>query len=328
MTESVCWTLTDGKAGTENQCLGLAEAVGLVTRARRVRSRAPWRWAPTAIWTLPWGGAPLRLYADRAEGTLGPPFPRLLIASGRASVGPALAIRRLSGGATLCVQIQDPRIDPRHFDLVAAPRHDRLSGANVMLTRGALHRVTPALLNRDKGRFEPRFANLPRPLVAVLIGGTSRHHRMTPAATRHLVGQLGDLCRTAGGGLLVTASRRTGEDNAQILRAALSELPCYFWDGSGENPYFGMLACADYVVVTEDSVAMTSEAASTGKPVFVAVLEGGSAKFDAFHRALRDEGVTRPLGGVLETWSYEPLDDTAAVAAEVRRRLAPQMADL
>ena len=95
----------------------------------------------------------------------------------------------------------------------------------------------------------------------------------------------------------------------------------WIWDGTGDNPYLGMLALAEHLVVTEDSASMISEAASTGKPVHVAAMDGGNARFDAFHALLREEGVTRPFDGTLASWSYEPVNDTPHIAAEIRRRI-------
>ncbi len=320
MTGADCWVLTDGKAGTENQCLGLAEALGTAVSVKRLAPRVPWRWAPASLWTLPWGEIPLGLF--RGDDALTPPWPRLLIASGRPSVGPALAIRRASKGATFCVQLQDPRISPHHFDLVAAPRHDHLAGPNVLATRGALHRVTAAKLAQAAAHFGPRYVHLPRPRIAVLIGGTSKHYRLTRPVTERLGQDLRALSSKTGAGLMVTASRRTGSDNEKTLRQALAGAACEFWDGEGENPYLGILALADHIIVSEDSVTMTSEAASTGKPVYTIALEGGAPKFREFHDSLLADGVTRPFTGALDTWSYTPLDDTERVADEVRARLA------
>ena len=81
-----------------------------------------------------------------------------------------------------------------------------------------------------------------------------------------------------------------------------------------------MLGAADAIIVTADSVSMISEAASTGKPVHIVELEGGSKKFARFHQAMRDAGVTRPFTGTLGAWGYTPPDDTARAAAEIRRR--------
>ena len=310
-----CWVLSDGRPGSEAQSIGSAEAMGLAPRTKQIEVRAPWRWLPPIIWPRS-----LRTLA-RGGPRLTPPWPGVLIACGRLTAVPALAVRRASQGACFIVQIQDARIAARHFDLVVVPQHDRLRGSNVLTCRGALNRVTPQRLAAAAERLAPQLDHLPRPRVAVLIGGPSRAYRMPPRVVRNLAAQLADLARRHGAGLMVTASRRTGEENESILRAALAELPSVFWDGRGDNPYFGYLGFADAVVVTEDSVTMVSEAAATGKPVHVVGLEGGSAKFRRFHADLRQAGVTRPFTGRLEKWHYAPLDETVRIAAEVRRRL-------
>ncbi len=310
-----CWVLSDGKAGAEAQSLGLAEALGLVPEVKRLAVRVPWRWLPPGLWPAP-------LAALGPEGAaLVPPWPDLVIACGRLTAAPAAALRSAGRGATRVIQIQDPRLDPRRFDLVIAPAHDRLEGANVLTTLGALHRATPARLAAAAAHLAPRLETLPRPRVAVLVGGDSKVHRMTPEITRRLGRDLAALAQPQGAGLMVTLSRRSGPEAAAALRAALHGVAAEIWDGGGENPYFGYLGLADAVLVTEDSVTMASEAAATGKPVHVIALAGGSAKFRRFHKALREAGVTRPFTGTLESWSYPPLDETARIAAAVQAHL-------
>jgi mitochondrial fission protein ELM1 len=246
----------------------------------------------------------------------------VLIASGRQTVAPSMAIRRAGGGRTFTVQIQNPVVDPAAFDVVVAPRHDRLTGPNVIETVGGLNRVTEARLGAAAARFGPALAHLPRPLIGVVLGGSSRVHRFTPAIARRLGEDLARLCRTEGAGLLVTASRRTDPGILALLRAALNGCAAEIWDGAGENPYLGYLGLADAFVVTGDSVNMVCEAATTGKPVHVVELAGGSDKFTRFHQALSEAGATRPFVGRLEQWTYPPLRDTETAAAEIRRRLA------
>lgn len=299
--------MTDGKPGMENQCLGLAEALGVAPEVKRVTPRPPWRWLPPHVWVSP---------LSAVDG-LAPPWPELLIATGRQTVALALAIKARNR-ATFAVQIQDPVAGRGRFDLIAVPEHDDLTGANVIATLGALHRVTPQVLAAAAPKFIPMLEPLPRPLVAVLLGGANKQYRLSEARARTLAEGLAGL----PGGLAITPSRRTGEDAMRIIRAALGAKPAVIWDGTGENPYFGFLAHADAIVVTGDSVSMVSEACATGKPVYVFDLEGGSRKFERFHRALRDRGITRPFDGALAAWRYPPLDDTARVADEVRRRFA------
>ena len=316
LTADVTWVLTDGKAGTRNGALGLAEAVGLPVIDKHTRSRLPWRWLPPQLW-------PSWVLGVGAGGDgLAPPWPRLLISAGERSVGPALAIRRLSGGATFCVHIQHPRVDPARFDLVTASAHDRLTGPNVRTTLGALHHVTREKLQSEARKFAPQYAHLPRPRVAVLIGGANRVYRFDRVTAERLADGLAQVCEASGCGLLITASRRTGADNEALLRQRLAGLPAEIWDGEGENPYFAFLGLADAVVVTSDSVNMVSEACYTGKPVHVVRLPGGGGtKFDRFHESLVEAGVTRPFEGRLENWQYDPLDDRTALAAEIRSRL-------
>ena len=170
-------------------------------------------------------------------------------------------------------------------------------------------------------RFAPVFSPLKRPMVAVLIGGDNAVYRLTEARFAALCGALGKLAQ-AGYGLAITPSRRTSPERLRLLHAKLASIPAFIWDGRGDNPYFAMLGTADAIVVTADSVSMVSEAASTGKPVYIVELEGGSRKFTQFHAAMRDAGITRPFTGTIETWRYAPLDDTARAAAEIRRRVS------
>ncbi len=307
--------MTDGKAGVEVPCLGLAEALGFEPVVKRVQVTKPWHWLPPRLIPNPLGAI------GPKRDSLEPPWPSLLISSGRQAVAPAMAIRGLSAGATFTVHIQNPAVDPARFDVVVAPRHDRLEAPNVIATTGGLNRVTEDRLAAAAARFAPRFAHLPRPRVAVMIGGDNKAYRFTGAVARALGARLAELSRREDAGLLITASRRTGAKVMAILREALAGLPVEIWDGTGENPYFGFLALADAFVVTGDSVNMVTEAATTGKPVYVAALEGGSAKFRRFHGALREAGITRPFEGRLERWSYPALRDTERAAIEVRRRL-------
>jgi hypothetical protein len=310
-----CWVLTDGKQGMENQCLGLAETLGLTPAVKRIRPRVPWRWLPPQLWLSPLSAPGAG--GDRPEA----PWPDILIATGRQTVALACAIRSASAGRTFTIQIQDPRVPPRRFDVVVAPRHDRLSGENVVVTEGALHRVTPERLTAARERFRAALAHLPRPLVAVLIGGSNKQYRLTPAAIERLCGGLAGLAREHGAGLAITPSRRTGQEAEAALRVAMRDAPAVMWDGRGENPYYGYLASADAVVVTSDSVNMTSEACAAGKPVYVFHLDGGSAKFRKFHDNLTRRGLTRPFDGRLDLWPPPAFNEMADVAAAIRRRL-------
>ena len=298
------WALTSGEAGFVSQAAGLAEAVGWPVETRTVHLRAPWSLLPGHL-------CPFALTGLREP--LAPHWPDVLVTCGRRSVAVSIAIRKASRGRTFTVHVQNPQVPARYFDLVAPPYHDGMSGENVLPTRGALHRITPAKLEAAAARWRARLGS---PAAAVLLGGNGRGHRLTPGR----VSALADGLARIRGSIVITPSRRTSAEAVDMLRQRLPR--AWIWDRIGDNPYLGMLALAEHLIVTEDSVSMISEAASTGKPVHVAAVDGGNARFDAFHAMLRDEGVTRPFDGTLAVWTYEPVDEAARVAAEIRRRCA------
>ncbi|HCP01538.1 MAG: hypothetical protein CL573_08055 [Alphaproteobacteria bacterium] len=299
-----------------NQCLGLARALVLEPENKTVHLRPPWAWLPPSL-------IPARMGLITAESSiLTPPWPDILIATGRRSVAPARAIRRAASGKTFSIQIQDPGVPPDAFDLVVAPAHDQLAGENVVSTIGAIQGIDHAALEGAHAAFANRMGTLPRPLAAVLLGGDNAVYRMTPALGVRLTEQLRALAGDQGWGLAITPSRRTPAFVMDAIRAALAGLDVYIWDETGPNPYLGFLAHADSLIVTGDSVNMVSEAAATGKPVHVVHLEGGSKKFTRFHNAMTERGITRPFTGALETWTYERLDDMEVVVGEIQRRLA------
>ncbi len=324
------WVVTDGRTGIEIQALGLAEAVlarageigrrAMPPRILRIAARRPWVWLPPRLWL-----DPLRAVQVTEGGRLDPPWPDLVVSTGRRSAAVTAAIRRQShaaGAATLAVHIQDPYQDFRRFDLVVVPRHDRVGGPNLVETFGALGRVTPERLAAAARDLEAELAGLPRPLIAVAVGGSNRAFRLGTAEAERLAAALRAAQAESGGSLLVTVSRRTERAPTEALRRSLADLPGRFHDGTGANPYFGFLGAADAIVVTCDSVNMASEAAATGKPVHVFELPGGSRKFARFHADLRQAGIARPFTGDLASWSYQPLDETRRVAQRVLQALA------
>jgi uncharacterized protein len=307
----VTWVLHDGKAGMASQALGLAEATGFLYIEKPLGIRFPWAWLPPQLWFLPF-----RAIGDTGVN-LRPPWPDLVIACGRNAAMPALALRRASGGHTVAAQIQNPKIGLNEFDLMVVPEHDRLRGPRVLVTRGAIHRVTKARLTAEQNRF-PALVEMPRPILSVLIGGSNRAYRLTLRRVDEIARALASILRNSGGSVLVTPSRRTAAAELGLLRERLEGFSTAIWDGSGENPYFAYLALADAVLVTADSVSMVSEAAATGKPVYILELDGSNPKFARFHEGMRAAGITRPFSGHIESWSYPIPDDTERAGAALR----------
>ncbi|MGZ9113758.1 MAG: mitochondrial fission ELM1 family protein [Brevundimonas sp.] len=317
------WVVSDGRTGIENQALGLAEAIQrlfpCVITIKRIRWRAAfdsWPSALKATWMLD-------LSSDSTEPAAGEAWPDLWIATGRATLPLSAAVRRLSGGRTFVVQTQDPRWRETAYDLIIAPAHDRMEGANVLSITGSPHRVTPDRLAEGAAAFADQLAALPHPRVAALIGGRSRAFDLTDAHAADLADRIAGAVEAAGGSLMLTFSRRTPEGAKAVMSARLAQLPGLLWGGAGANPYFAFLHFADHVLVTEDSANMAAEAASTGKPVHILPMIPlkPADKFARLHADLRERGAARPFDGRLEAWTYAPLAETDRAARVVLERM-------
>jgi mitochondrial fission protein ELM1 len=319
----VIWAISDGRAGIEAQAVGLSEAVAREARAQGVPvqieiKRVGWS---GRVGRLPWW---LNWFPRRwltPESQINGPWPDLWIAAGRATLPLSIRAKRWSGGKTYVVQIQDPRVPPQMFDLVIPPKHDRLSGDNILPITGSPHRVTSQRLTSEYDKFKDALDAMPHPRVAVLLGGKSKAFDLSSERAAQIAHQIQIPLEQDGGSLLMTFSRRTPEPARALLTARLRHLPGMIWDGEGPNPYFAFLAAADYILVTEDSTNMATEAASTGKPVFILKMDGSSLKFRLFHEELERQGAARPYGGAFHGWTYEPVDETGRAAREVLARM-------
>ncbi len=317
------WILQSGKVGHEVNCLGVAHELGLEPQLRPVRPRALFEFF------APWGPIDPRDNPAQPDSPLHGPWPDLVFASGRVTVPYLRAIKKLSGGKTFTVFLQDPRVGAKAADLIWVPEHDRLRGGNVLVTLTSPHHLRPSVLASARQNPDPRLAHLPQPRVGLVLGGPSGAHRFEATD----IAALCDIAReilASGQGLMVTPSRRTPSELMEALRAAVSEsgsaARAFIWDGTGDNPYAQILAQASALVVTADSVNMVGEAASTGAPVFIYEPTGGAAKMSGFLEKLVGAGALRLLPNQrasnwsLQRWDYPPVDATGIIAAEVVRR--------
>jgi uncharacterized protein len=309
-------TVSDGRAGNARQAEALAGALAGSSGFSTImlQPRSPWRWA--APRRLPGAG---RGYGD-AFAALLDAAPALAVGCGRQA---ALATRLLRVRGANTVQILDPRLDPAHWDLVVVPEHDPLRGPNVIPMLGSLHPVDDAWLARARIEFAA-FAGLPAPRTAVLLGGTSAHARFDRMGFEVLASKLEAALAREGGSVLITASRRTSKELRDVLKHRYDDIAGVVWrDASdGPNPYSGLLAWADRIVCSPDSVNMISEACATRVPVFVFDPGRVRGRPRAFLDALLALGRIRSMDTMLAPFDAEPLRETARIAALVAERLA------
>jgi len=252
--------LLGDKPGDNAQAVALAEALGLPFETRTLRYNAR-----RVVWNILLGAGLSSVSAGRSE-PLAPPWPDLVIAVGRRSVPAARFIRRASGDRARLVQIGRPRAPSRYFDLVLTTPQYRFARAPNVIELPLPFGMGAA---SPPGGADAELAALPRPRIAVLVGGPSGFYRLDAAAAGILKARAEGLAARLGGSLLLVTSRRTPAAAAAILTGDMAVPGRFVRFGTGENPYRRFLGMADAVVVTADSASMIADALGTGKPVLV-----------------------------------------------------------
>ena len=309
------YALHDGRAGNARQALALANALDVDAVEIALQPRAPWRWlAPRQL------PASSHAFGDSFE-KLARAAPVLAIGCGRQA---ALATRLLRARSSKAVQLLDPRIDSRHWDVVVAPEHDELRGDNVVAVLGSLHPVDDLWLAQAR-RESPALAALPSPHTVLLVGGPTRHAALGDDEFQSLLLMLSALPRTEGGSLSVVASRRTPHSWRDAMGRIPQGLPGLRWrnESDGKNPYAALISYADRIVCTPDSVNMLSEAAATLVPVFTWMPQAVTGRPSRFLDTLLERGRIRALeqDGAMPAFKVDPLRETARITEAIRRRL-------
>ncbi|MBM3468766.1 MAG: hypothetical protein FJX71_04985 [Alphaproteobacteria bacterium] len=299
------WILADhGKIGTYSQCLGIAQALGVNPQFKTMRPRLPWKILPPQLW--------LRSLHSQIPGhdPLTPPWPDLLIAAGRVSIAPAMEIQRRHKKCFTII-LQNPYVNPKHFDCVIVPHHDRLKGKNVISVLGALHRLTDAHIKESAEIYPSQYQS---PITTVLLGGDNRRYHYQESDMKALA----DALLKIGGHFFITPSRRTSPALIKVLKQFLEGASYEMWDGTGDNPYPAYLGLADQIIVSQDSVSMASEACFTGKPVYIWEINHSPSKFRDFHHDLYNQGFAKPFQWPFPKWSPKKLDEMGRVVSFVK----------
>jgi mitochondrial fission protein ELM1 len=316
----VVWVLADSRIGNTNQAVGVAEALGLPFEVKTIEYERSAR-LPNVVRAK----SLLGITPDSRRG-LTPPWPDVVITAGRRTAPVARYIKHQNRGRTLITQIMWPGPPVDDLDIIAVPSHDAVKPRpNVIFTLGAPHRVTPERLAESAREWRERLGDLPRPIIGVLVGGNTGKKIFDPAMAMQLGHQAAQMARTAGGSLLLTTSRRTTTEARNALMRVV-DVPAYIhiWQRAGENPYFGLLALSDVIIVTGDSTSMCSEACATACPVYIfAPPERTALNHRRFHDKLYRAGYARPLTGEFATWTHPPLNAAGVIAEAIRERIAP-----
>ncbi len=272
---------------------------------------------------------PLTKDATPLSNTIGTnnDYPSILVTCGRRMAGISIALKarahRDSADMTT-IHLQDPRLDPAYFDMLIVPHHDRARGDNVIVTKAALNRVNESHIAASANRVPEHWSSSASPRVAVMIGGDNRRYKISIDMAVQMGQQLADFAAANDAHLFLVPSRRCPDLVLRKLKSAIPSKNCAFATNDQPNPYPGVLAMADAVIVTSDSVNMASEAAITGKPVLIAYWRTETGRIAKFHHTMQANKHTAPLTKLLASEPFVPLDESDMVRQQVSARLTSQ----
>lgn len=264
------WILEDNRRGSVSQALGIADALNKNEFDIAEKKISYTRFSALPNWLR--GRTLLGLTAE-SRTVISAPYPDFVISVSRRTVPVARYIKKQSPQTKL-VQLMHPgKCGLNDFSLVIVPEHDRnkTHSPNIHYITGCTHRITPEFLAQAKEKWAEKFAALPKPLTAIIVGGAIKGKPFSEANAAAFGEAVRNFKQKNGGAILITTSRRTGQTAQNIIMQKLQNIPAYtfLWGDTSENPYSGFLACADNIIVTGDSVSMCCEATGTGKPVFL-----------------------------------------------------------
>ena len=311
MLELKALLLTQGMHGMVSQVEGLAKALGLSYKHQKIELKSFWNLIPPKISPISENLVKNKFVCDC----------KIIISCGRKSVIPSIALKKRLGNQIFNIHIQDPKVSFEHFDLIVSPEHDRLKGENIINTTGAIHYLTKKEIN-DNSKYLGIEKDKRKELVAFIIGGPNKYYNYSEKQIHELFNKVKTLFTPDKFKIIVIPSYRTPEN---ILKIAFNtfNVDHHVVKTIDKKAYLSALAISNYIVVTCDSTSMISEAAITGKPVYIAMMRSlkPTGRFKKFYSQLRDLGITRELGNSVENWSYNKLSEVTRIAPIIKTKM-------
>ena len=311
MLELKALLLTQGMHGMVSQVEGLAKALGLSYKHQKIELKSFWNLIPPKISPISENLVKNKFVCDC----------KIIISCGRKSVIPSIALKKRLGNQIFNIHIQDPKVSFEHFDLIVSPEHDRLKGENIINTTGAIHYLTKKEIN-DNSKYLGIEKDKRKELVAFIIGGPNKYYNYSEKQIHELFNKVKTLFTPDKFKIIVIPSYRTSEN---ILKIAFNTFSInhHVVKNIDKKAYLSALAISNYIVVTCDSTSMISEAAMTGKPVYIAMMKSfkPTGRFKKFYSQLKDLGITRELEDRVESWSYNSLNEVNRIAPIVKAKM-------
>ena len=305
--------LTEGMHGMISQVDGMAKALNAIYRHKIVRLNFPWGLVPPKYTPISQIILKDKIYLTEDED------PDLIISCGRKSVIPSIILKK-QNPKIFTIHIQNPKVNSKNFDLIIAPEHDNLNGANVISSKGAIHYITESEIKKAKNYLINKIKN--QKIVSLILGGPNKYYRFDSSQLIKIFNKVKSSFIKEGYKVIVIPSMRTPKT---IIDLAIKEFKedGYVLNSIDKQAYLSSFQMATYIIVTCDSTSMISEAAISGKPIFIAHMKNkkNNYRFKKFYELFKTMGITRDLGEKVEVWDYKKFNEAERIASLINNKV-------
>ena len=305
--------LTEGMHGMISQVEGLAKALDINYSHHTVETKAFWKVIPPKFTPV----------SDSVFKQIECEDVDLIISCGRKSIIPSLFLKKNSKKKVFNIHIQNPKIKLDNFDLVVVPEHDNLDGHNVLKTKGAIHYITSKEIENNKEYLFSISNKLKKnEVISLILGGPNQYYDYSDRNIQEIFSKVNYLVKENNLNLVVIPSMRTP-------KGTIEHAKIYFGNDNlvlnniDKKAYLSAFSISKYIVVTCDSSSMISEAALSGKPIYVANIPAkkNDRRFRKFKKLFKELNIIRNLGDNLENWSYDRLNETDRISKIIKNKI-------
>ncbi len=302
--------LTEGMHGMISQAEGLAKALDLDFIHEKIELNNFWKLIPPKL-------TPVESFAFKNK--INKNF-NVLISCGRKSVIPSIYLKRKFKNKIMNIHIQDPKVLLKNFDFVVVPEHDNLIGKNVITTKGAIHYLRETELNENENYLKPQIKK--KNVVSLIVGGPNKYYDYKNKIILEIFFKIKNNFINKNFQLIFIPSMRTPKKIINLAKEYFDDNQIIISD-IDKKAYLSSLKLADYIVVTSDSTSMISEAAITGKPIYIAQMPPvkKNDRFKKFFELFRSLGITKDLTNSIEKWNYKKLNETDKISRYINEQL-------
>ena len=302
--------LTQGMHGMVSQVEGLAKALNLNYKHQEIKLKRFWNFIPPFL-------TPISLSILESQFIFDS---KVIISCGRKSVIPSLALKKKYKEKNFTIHIQDPKVSLYKFDLIVCPEHDNITGNNVIKTTGAIHYLSEKEISKENNYLKIDKEN--KKIIAFIIGGPNKYYNYSEKEIDFLFNKIKSIFTRDKYKLVVIPSYRTPPD---IIKKAFNSFghDHIVIKDIDKKAYLSALSISDYIVVTCDSTSMISEAAITGKPIYVAQMNSrkNNLRFQKFFSQFKQLNIIKDLTDKIDLWSYDKLDEVNRISPMINEKI-------